>query len=200
MPETTALPAILAALAFGYLLGSIPFGLVITRAAGLGDVRKIGSGNIGATNVLRTGNRGLAALTLLLDALKGAAAVWIAASWGQSAALAAGFGAFVGHLFPAWIGFRGGKGVATYLGVVLALHWPGVLIFAAAWLGVAFATRYSSLAALVAAVAVPIGTVLLGAGPTALVLAAMSILVFVRHHANNRRLMAGTESRIGAKG
>src|SRR5262245_42803366 len=153
---------ILAALVFGYLLGSIPFGLLVTRAAGLGDVRKIGSGNIGATNVLRTGNKGLAALTLLLDALKGTAAVLIAGRWGADFAIAAGFGAFLGHLFPVWLGFKGGKGVATYLCVLLGLAWVGALVFALVWLAVAFATRYSSLAALVAAIAVPVALYFLG--------------------------------------
>ena len=132
----------------GYLLGSIPFGLILARFAGLGDLRQIGSGNIGATNVLRAGGKGLAALTLLLDAAKGTAAVLIAAPWGEGAALLAGLGAFLGHLFPVWLGFRGGKGVATYLGVLLGLYWPAAASFAAIWLFVAFVTRYSSLAAL----------------------------------------------------
>ena len=144
------------ALVFGYLLGSIPFGLLVTRAAGLGDVRKIGSGNIGATNVLRTGNKGLAAATLLLDALKGTAAVMIARHFGHDLGLWAGLGAFLGHLFPAWLGFKGGKGVATYLGVLIALGWHVALIFIAVWLAMAFLFRYSSLAALTAAVIVPI--------------------------------------------
>ena len=197
---TDALPLMIGALLFGYLLGSIPFGLLITRAAGLGDVRKIGSGNIGATNVLRTGKKGLAALTLLLDALKGTAAVLIAWQFGLEAALAAGLGAFLGHLFPVWLGFKGGKGVATYLGVLVALAWQGALVFAAAWLIVAFATRYSSLAALVAAVAVPVALYLLDAPSVAALFVVMSVIVFVKHRANIARLMAGTESRIGAKG
>src|SRR5690606_32030484 len=142
---TTTIPI---ALAFGYLLGSVPFGLLLTRAAGLGDVRKIGSGNIGATNVLRTGNKGLAAATLLLDALKGALAVLIAQRWGVEAGIAAGFGAFIGHLFPVWLGFKGGKGVATYLGVLAAFAWQAALVFAVVWLTVALLTRYSSLSAL----------------------------------------------------
>jgi len=200
-----ALPYALAALVFGYLLGSIPFGLLITRAAGLGDVRKIGSGNIGATNVLRTGRKGLAALTLLLDALKGTAAMLIAALIGPQAALVAGFGAFLGHLFPVWLGFKGGKGVATYLGILLGVAlttgaWYGLLIFAAAWLLVAFTTRYSSLAALVAVIAVPIALYLLGFLLPALLSLAMSVIVVFKHRANIDRLMAGTESRIGAKG
>jgi len=191
---------IILALAFGYLLGSVPFGLLITRAAGLGDVRKIGSGNIGATNVLRTGNKGLAAATLLLDALKGAAAVLIAANWGAEAGIAAGFGAFLGHLFPVWLGFKGGKGVATYLGVLAAFTWQAALVFAVAWLAVAAATRYSSLSALVAAVASPVALYLFGLPSHAAVLAVMSVIVFVKHRANIARLLAGTESKIGQKG
>jgi acyl phosphate:glycerol-3-phosphate acyltransferase len=194
------LPNLIAALVFGYLLGSIPFGLLVTRAAGLGDVRKIGSGNIGATNVLRTGNKKLAALTLLLDALKGTAAVLIAGLYAPEAALVAGFGAFLGHLFPVWLGFKGGKGVATYLGVLIALAWQGALVFAVVWLLVAFLTRYSSLAALVAAVAVPIALYFLGLGDAAALFAIMSAIVFIKHHANISRLLAGTETRIGAKG
>lgn len=191
---------IILALAFGYLLGSVPFGLLITRAAGLGDVRKIGSGNIGATNVLRTGNKGLAAATLLLDALKGAAAVLIAANWGAEAGIAAGFGAFLGHLFPVWLGFKGGKGVATYLGVLAAFAWQAALVFAVAWLAVAAATRYSSLSALIAAVASPVALYLFGLPGHAAVLAVMSVIVFVKHRANIARLLAGTESKIGQKG
>ena len=195
-----ALPYLLAALAFGYLLGSIPFGLLITGAAGMGDVRKIGSGNIGATNVLRTGNRKLAALTLLFDALKGTAAVLIGFLYGPDQAVAAGFGAFLGHLFPVWLGFKGGKGVATYFGVALGLAWQGAVVFAISWLAVAFLTRYSSLAALVAAILVPLALYLLGFVQFAELMAVMSVIVFLKHHANIRRLVAGTESRIGAKG
>ena len=195
-----ALPTLLAALAFGYLLGSIPFGLVVTRAAGLGDVRRIGSGNIGATNVLRTGNKKLAALTLLLDALKGTAAVLVAGGWGQDAAIAAGLGAFLGHLFPVWLGFKGGKGVATYLGILIGLAWIGALIFAVVWLAVAFVTRFSSLAALLAAVVTPIALYALGHPDAALLFAVLSVIVFIKHRANIGRLLAGTESRIGAKG
>ncbi len=195
-----ALPSLFAALVFGYLLGSIPFGLLLTRAAGLGDVRKIGSGNIGATNVLRTGNKKLAALTLLLDALKGTAAVLIAGSFGPDHALIAGLGAFLGHLYPVWLGFKGGKGVATYLGVLVAVAWQGALVFAAAWLAVAFLTRYSSLAALVAAVAVPVALHLLGLGRATELFELLSLIVFVKHRANIGRLLSGTESRIGAKG
>ena len=188
------------ALVFGYLLGSIPFGLLITRAAGLGDVRNIGSGNIGATNVLRTGNKGLAAATLLLDALKGTAAVLIAGHFLPDFGLLAGFGAFLGHLFPVWLGFKGGKGVATYLGVLLGLAWQGMLVFAVVWLAMAFLFRYSSLAALAAAVIVPIALYLITTPQIAGLFAVMSLIVIIRHHANISRLLAGTEGKIGAKG
>ncbi|PWJ85796.1 acyl-phosphate glycerol-3-phosphate acyltransferase [Pseudaminobacter salicylatoxidans] len=194
------LPILFAALIFGYLLGSIPFGLLITRAAGLGDVRSIGSGNIGATNVLRTGNRKLAALTLLLDALKGTAAVLLARLYAPETALLAGFGAFLGHLFPIWLGFKGGKGVATYLGVLIGLAWQGALVFAVVWLLIAYLTRYSSLAALIAAIGVPVALYVLGLRDIAILFAIMSVIVFIKHHANISRLLAGTESRIGAKG
>ena len=194
------LPYYVAVIVMGYLLGSIPFGLLITRLAGMGDVRRIGSGNIGATNVLRTGNKKLAALTLLLDALKGTAAVLIAATWGPGYAMAAGFAAFIGHLFPVWIGFKGGKGVATYLGVLIGLAWKVALVFAVIWIAVAWLSRYSSLAALLAALAVPLAFWLFGEGALALLFAAMSIIVFRKHHANIRRLLDGNESRIGAKG
>ncbi|UDL90289.1 glycerol-3-phosphate 1-O-acyltransferase PlsY [Mesorhizobium sp. PAMC28654] len=188
------------ALVFGYLLGSIPFGLLITRAAGLGDVRKIGSGNIGATNVLRTGNKGLAAATLLFDALKGTVAVLIASHYAPEFGLWAGLGAFLGHLFPVWLGFKGGKGVATYLGVLIGLAWQVALIFAVVWLAVAFLFRYSSLAALVAAVVVPIALYFLGTPQIAGLFVVMSIIVFIKHRANISRLLAGTEGKIGAKG
>lgn len=187
------------ALVFGYLLGSIPFGLLVTRAAGLGDVRKIGSGNIGATNVLRTGNKGLAAATLLLDALKGTAAVLIAGRFAPEFALWAGFAAFLGHLFPVWLGFKGGKGVATYLGVLIGLAWQVALIFAAVWLTVAFLFRYSSLAALTAAVVVPVALYFLSTPEIAGLFAVMSLIVIVKHRANISRLLAGTEGKIGAK-
>jgi glycerol-3-phosphate acyltransferase PlsY len=189
---------LLAAL-FGYLLGSIPFGLLITRAAGLGDVRKIGSGNIGATNVLRTGNKGLAALTLLLDGLKGTVAVLIAGLYGPDLAIIAGFFAFIGHLFPVWLGFKGGKGVATYIGVLAGLMWKVALVFAAVWIAVALLLRYSSLAALIAAVIVPLTLLIMGYQDFAVVFAVMSVIVFIKHRANISRLMAGTESRIGSK-
>ena len=188
------------ALVFGYLLGSIPFGLLLTRAAGLGDVRKIGSGNIGATNVLRTGNKGLAAATLLLDALKGTAAVLIAGHFAPETAVWAGLGAFLGHLFPVWLGFKGGKGVATYLGVLIGLAWQVALIFAVVWLVMAFLFRYSSLAALTAAVIVPIALYFMSAPQIAILFVVMSIIVFIKHRANISRLLAGTEGKIGAKG
>ena len=184
---------------FGYLLGTIPFGLLLTRAAGLGDVRSIGSGNIGATNVLRTGHKGLAAATLLLDALKGTCAAGIASRWGMEFGIIAGFFAFVGHIFPVWLGFKGGKGVATYLGVLLALAWKGVVVFALVWLGMAFVLRYSSLAALTAAVIVPIALYFLGQIDVSLLFCVMSIITIVKHHQNISRLLAGTESKIGKK-
>lgn len=192
--------SIIIALAFGYVLGSIPFGLLITRAAGLGDVRKIGSGNIGATNVLRTGNKGLAALTLILDMLKGTAAALISGRYGVDPAMAAGFGAFLGHIFPVWLGFKGGKGVATYLGVLLGLAWVVALVFAAVWIAMAVVMRYSSLAALVAALVTPVALYFLGRTDLALLFVVMTIIVYVKHRANISRLLAGTESRIGAKG
>ncbi|MFC5385564.1 glycerol-3-phosphate 1-O-acyltransferase PlsY [Aquamicrobium segne] len=191
---------IIAALIFGYLLGSVPFGLLLTRAAGLGDVRSIGSGNIGATNVLRTGNKKLAAATLLLDALKGTAAVLIARSYAPDLALWAGFAAFIGHLFPLWLGFKGGKGVATYLGVLTGLSWQVALIFAAVWLLFAILFRYSSLAALCAASATPLALWLLDLPQLAGLFVLMSLILFLKHHANIKRLAAGTEGRIGAKG
>lgn len=190
-----------AALALGYLLGSIPFGLLFTRWAGLGDVRKIGSGNIGATNVLRTGNKKIAVATLLADALKGTAAVVIARyTMGMEAALVAGLGAFIGHLFPVWLAFRGGKGVATYLGVLLGLAPLFVLVFAVVWLGMAKIFRYSSLAALTAVVAVPLALYLGGRPEIAGLFLVLSAITILKHHENIRRLLSGTESRIGDKG
>ncbi len=182
----------------GYLLGSIPFGLLLTRAAGKGDLRQIGSGNIGATNVLRTGDKKLAALTLLGDALKGTIAVLIGAQFGPLAGLFAGFAAFIGHLFPVWLGFRGGKGVATYIGVLLGVWWPSALIFCLVWLATAFATRYSSLSAIAASIATPAALGLLGAGWEAILALAMTVLLLLRHEQNIRRLIKGEESRIGA--
>lgn len=188
------------ALLFGYLLGSIPFGLLLTRAAGLGDVRSIGSGNIGATNVLRTGRKGLAAATLLLDALKGTAAVLLAARFGLEASLAAGFGAFIGHIYPVWLNFKGGKGIATYLGVLLGLAWKAALVFAIVWLAMAFIVRQSSAAALTAVVVVPVALFMMGLPSEATVLAVMSAISWYKHRANIRRILDGTEPRIGAKG
>ncbi|MBV5263977.1 glycerol-3-phosphate 1-O-acyltransferase PlsY [Pinisolibacter aquiterrae] len=194
--------AILAALVLGYLLGSIPFGLVLTRAAGLGDIRAIGSGNIGATNVLRTGRKGLALATFLGDALKGTVAI-LAARWfaGEGAAMAAAVGAFLGHVFPVWLGFKGGKGVATYIGCLLGLYWPAALAFCAVWLAMAFTFRISSLSALTASVVVPLGLFLGGwaSGPLTLVLVALAALVWFRHKENILRLLAGTEPKIKGK-
>ncbi len=192
-------PFYLAMLAGAYLLGSIPFGLVLTRLAGLGDVRKIGSGNIGATNVLRTGNKGLAAATLIADMLKGTAAVLIAGIHGTEFAMAAGLGAFLGHVFPVWLGFKGGKGVATYIGVLAGLLWHAALVFLAVWLAMALLFRYSSLAALTAAVAVPVALTVMGYVDFAILFAILTVIVFITHRTNISRLIAGTESRIGAK-
>jgi glycerol-3-phosphate acyltransferase PlsY len=191
----------LISLAIGYLLGSIPFGLILTRMAGLGDVRQIGSGNIGATNVLRTGNKGLAAATLLLDAFKATAAALIAWKlFGDDAGIVAGFAAFLGHLFPVWIGFKGGKGVATYIGTLLGVAPLMVVVFAVIWLSIAFTTRYSSLAALVATLVIPVVLWILGADKIAAAMAVMTIISFWKHKANIARLAAGTETKIGAKG
>ncbi|MDA5632675.1 MULTISPECIES: glycerol-3-phosphate 1-O-acyltransferase PlsY [Rhizobium/Agrobacterium group] len=195
-------PALLALAALiGYLLGSIPFGLILTRMAGLGDVRKIGSGNIGATNVLRTGNKKLAAATLLLDALKGTAAVLVAnALWGYEASLVAGFFAFLGHLFPVWLGFKGGKGVAVYIGVLLGAAPLMMLAFALIWLATAFITRYSSLSALLAMLIIPVALWVLGPEKTAMLVTLLSVISWWKHRENIARLLAGTESRIGQKG
>jgi glycerol-3-phosphate acyltransferase PlsY len=198
-----ALPLLLAlcflSFGFGYLLGSIPFGLILSKLAGFGDLRQIGSGNIGATNVLRTGNKGLAALTLLLDLLKGTAAVWVGSHFGPMSAMAAGLGAFLGHLFPVWLGFRGGKGVATYLGVLLGLYWPAAAVFSAIWLIVAFATRYSSLAALVASAASVGMLVLTGQWRLAGLFLLLTLSLYMRHAANIGRLARGEEARIGER-
>lgn len=197
-------PYTIAALVLGYLLGSIPFGLVLTRAAGLGDVRDIGSGNIGATNVLRTGNKGIAALTLLLDLLKGTAAVLIGHAIGALggvailASLVAGLAAFIGHTYPVWLGFKGGKGVATYIGILLGLNWPGALAFCSVWLLVAILSRYSSLSAIIAAVVTPIWLLTVGDYATAILAALLSLLLIYKHRANIHRLVAGEEPRIGA--
>ncbi len=192
----------LLALVLGYLSGSIPFGLILTRLAGTVDIREIGSKSIGATNVLRTGRRDLAAATVLLDALKGTIPVLIAMKWGIGPAVLAGVGAFIGHLYPVWLKFAGGKGVATYIGVLLGLWWPGLLIFAVVWLTVAFVTRYSSASALAASVVVPVSSFFLVKGGMLLPLAlsGMAVLLWIRHRANIERLLAGTEGKIGQKG
>lgn len=185
----------------GYLLGSIPFGLLLTRMAGLGDLRSIGSGNIGATNVLRTGNKKLAATTLLLDALKATAAAVIAqAAFGGDAGLVGGFAAFIGHLFPVWLRFKGGKGVATYIGTLLGVAPLMALVFAVVWLTVAWLSRYSSLSALVATLVIPLTLWILGSHDAAVVTALMTVITWAKHKTNIERLIAGTESRIGQKG
>lgn len=188
-------------LLLGYALGSIPFGLLLTRAAGLGDIRAIGSGNIGATNVLRTGRKGLAGATLLLDGAKGVAAVLLA-RWlgGHQAALWAGGGAVLGHLFPVWLGFRGGKGMATALGVLLGAAWPVGLLCCLVWLVVAKLARLSSLATLAAIALAPLFAFALADGGLVKLSLAIAVLVFARHHANIRRLLSGQEPRIGRSG
>ena len=193
-------PIFLAALLFGYALGSTPFGLLFSWLAGVGDVRKIGSGNIGATNVLRTGIRWAAAATLFCDAGKGAVAVLFAASQhGAVAGVFAGLGAFLGHVFPVWLRFRGGKGVATFLGIMLALAWPVGLLAMGTWLAVAAASRISSLSALVAAALTPIYMMLYGAPLQAMLALILAVFIFALHRENIRRLVSGTEPRIGTK-
>jgi len=187
------------ALVLGYLLGSIPFGVVLTKLAGTGDLRAIGSGNIGATNVLRTGRKDLAIATLLLDAVKGTVAVLIALQFSRELAILAGLGAFVGHLHPVWLKFKGGKGVATFLGLVVALHWPSALVFIAAWLATAYLTRYSSAGALVASLAVPVSMMVFGLQGEAELFVALAILLWFRHAENIQRLLNGTEGKIGQK-
>jgi glycerol-3-phosphate acyltransferase PlsY len=184
----------------GYLFGSIPFGLILTRFAGTADLRSIGSGNIGATNVLRTGRKGLAAATLLLDMLKGTAAVVIAGYFGgPNSAMLAGLGAFLGHLFPVWLNFRGGKGVAVYIGVLLGLFWPAAVVFCLIWLAVALSFRYSSLSALVASFATPLFLWWFGHLALASLFAVLTVLLFYMHRENIKRLQGGTEGRIGQK-
>lgn len=188
-------------LLMGYLLGSIPFGLLLTRMAGLGDIRNVGSGNIGATNVLRTGNRKLAAATLFLDAFKGTAAVLLAhALFGTGGAILAGVAAFLGHLFPIWLGFKGGKGVATYIGILLGLMPVMVLVFAIVWLSIAKLSRYSSLSALVATLVIPVAMWILGKPEMALAMALLTVITWWKHKPNIERLILGTESKIGDKG
>ena len=196
-----AAPWLIAALALGYLLGSIPMGVLASRLFGLGDLRKIGSGNIGATNVLRTGNKKAAAATLLLDAAKGAVAVLIAGRWGPDAAALAALGAVLGHLFPVWLGFRGGKGVATYLGILLGLFWPAALAFAAIWVSMALLFRYSSLSALVASLITPLLLyVAFDRVQFAELMGVLTVILWAKHHENIARLLKGTEGRIGQKG
>ena len=184
----------------GYLLGSIPFGLLLTRAAGGPDVRTIGSGNIGATNVLRTGRTGLAAATLICDALKGTLAVLVIARYASyEASLLAGFGAFIGHLFPVWLNFKGGKGVATYIGLLIGIYWPCAVIFCAIWLVTAVISRYSSLSALIASALTPLAFWLLAQPQAAGWFLLMTVLLWITHRANIRRLLNGSEGKIGAK-
>jgi acyl phosphate:glycerol-3-phosphate acyltransferase len=195
-----AIPYGAAALVFGYLCGSIPFGVVLTRLVGGPDLRSIGSGNIGATNVLRTGRRGLAAATLLGDMLKGTVAVLVTRHLlGHDFALVTAVGAFLGHLFPVWLGFRGGKGVATYIGVLLGIAWPAAVVFCAIWLAVAALTRYSSLAALIASAVTPVLLWWRGDATEAMVFLLLSVVLWIMHRANIARLLNGTEGKIGAR-
>jgi acyl phosphate:glycerol-3-phosphate acyltransferase len=196
--QTTAPLAALVSFVFGYLCGSIPFGLLLTRAMGLGDIRAIGSGNIGATNVLRTGNKSLAAATLICDMLKGTLAVVVLDfSYGRDLAIIAGLGAFLGHVFPVWLKFKGGKGVATFIGVILGLFWPVAVAFGAIWASIAWVTRYSSLAALVASAATPFLLYAFDLYPEAILAAVLAIILWAKHHENIRRLLTGAESKIG---
>jgi acyl phosphate:glycerol-3-phosphate acyltransferase len=201
MPHPTDWPFALpyaAALMIGYLLGSIPFGLILTRCAGTPDIRSIGSGNIGATNVLRTGNKTLAAATLIGDALKGAAAVLTTRhAFGADAAMAAAAGALLGHIFPVWLGFKGGKGVATYVGLLIGLAWPAALAFCLIWLAIAALTRYSSLAGLAASAAMPPVLWFLADQWTAILFVPLTLLLWIMHRANIARLLRGTETKIG---
>jgi glycerol-3-phosphate acyltransferase PlsY len=189
---------IIIALVVGYALGSVPFGLLLTKLAGAGDIRSVGSGNIGATNVLRTGRKGLAAGTLLGDMLKGTVAVLLMRSWsGADAGLIAALGAVLGHIFPVWLKFKGGKGVATYIGVLIAVSWIAAVIFGMVWGAVAYMSRYSSLSGLTASGLTPVVLAFLVGGKAALMFAALTVLVWFMHRANIRRLLAGTESKIG---
>jgi glycerol-3-phosphate acyltransferase PlsY len=198
--EMSASALLPVAFIIGYLLGSIPFGLILTRFAGTADIRSIGSGNIGATNVLRTGRKGLAAATLLGDALKGTLAVLIVDHfWGRELALIAAAGAFLGHVFPVWLGFKGGKGVATYIGVLVGLFWPAAVVFCVLWLATAVTSRYSSLSALVASFVTPIFLWWFGHPALASLFVVLTLLLFYMHRENIKRLQAGTEGRIGQK-
>jgi glycerol-3-phosphate acyltransferase PlsY len=188
------------ALALGYLLGSIPFGLILTRFAGAGDLRAIGSGNIGATNVLRTGRKGLAAATLLLDAVKGAAAVWLGEAIVPGGAVLGAAGAFFGHCYPIWLKFRGGKGVATFGGIAFAVFWPIGIIYLALWLGVLALSRYSSVGGLAAAVSAPAAAFAFGRTDFGVLFIALALIVFWKHRGNIARLFAGTEPRVGRNG
>jgi glycerol-3-phosphate acyltransferase PlsY len=195
---STALPAYAGALLLGYLCGSIPFGLLLTRLGGAGDLRAIGSGNIGATNVLRTGRKGLAVLTFVCDALKGTVAVLLVERFGNhDLAVVAGLGAFLGHLYPVWLRFKGGKGVSTYIGILLGLVWPAAIAFCLVWLLVAFVSRYSSLSALVASVATPLLLWWDGYGQELQLFVLLTVLLWYTHRSNISRLMAGTETKIG---
>ncbi|OAN65646.1 glycerol-3-phosphate 1-O-acyltransferase PlsY [Sphingomonas sp. TDK1] len=187
------------ALLLGYLLGSIPFGVLLTRAAGAGDLRQIGSGNIGATNVLRTGRKGLAAATLLLDMAKGAVAVLLAAAFLPGTAALAATAAFIGHCYPVWLKFRGGKGVATLMGVVLALYWPSGLVYAAVWLGLLATVRISSVSGMAAAVSAPVSAAFFGRIDLVLMLLALALIVLWKHRENIDRLLSGSEPRVGSK-
>jgi acyl phosphate:glycerol-3-phosphate acyltransferase len=199
LPTEVPWLAPLGALLIGYLLGSIPFGVLLTRIAGAGDLRQIGSGNIGATNVLRTGRKGLAAATLLLDMAKGAAAVLIAAPLTPVGAMLAGTAAFIGHCYPVWLGFRGGKGVATLMGIVVALYWPAGLVYAVVWLTLLATLRISSVAGMAAAISAPVSVAYFGEVDLVLMLLALALIVLWKHRDNIDRLINGTEPRIGSK-
>ena len=194
---TSLAPVLFGAAVYGYLLGSIPFGLILAKLAGLGDVRKIGSGNIGATNVLRTGSKWVAAATLLGDLLKGTIAVLGAKQFGIEASMVAGFAALLGHCFPIWLKFKGGKGVATYIGVLLAFSFTVTAIFAVVWIVVAFISRYSSLSALLASAATFVALYIIGLPHLAILFLLLTLILWFRHRENISRLLAGTESRIG---
>ncbi|RZM08100.1 MAG: glycerol-3-phosphate 1-O-acyltransferase [Sphingomonas sp.] len=199
MPTEYLWIAPLAALILGYLLGAIPFGVLLTRMAGAGDLRQVGSGNIGATNVLRTGRKGLAAATLFLDAAKGFVAVWLADVYLDGNGVVAAAAVFLGHLYPVWLGFKGGKGVATLLGIVLALHWPIGLVYAAVWIALLALVRISSLAGMTAAVSAPLCAAYFSKFDIVLLLLALALLVLWKHRSNIDRLMSGTEPRVGQK-